>query len=397
MGKIMSFRLSIKTLFCLTVFLVPALCTGQVIKHPDSGQRLSSRLEWAFGEVSRGNLTGEYWIGYSVSCLMGEYSWIYSTKKNTFHGNLNFGRNFKGQPLRDILSGKKPASSPAAGPKEVRQAAREALDRMENSPTGEKKVKKDVAVLFLFDSKDHKGRQSRNGPSEIVILNTDLPFEGRHHAVIWMGPAEENESISLLEEIFKKEKTDHLKKRLLTAVGLHSGSERAVSFLLSVFNGREAEDIRRTAAFELGDTSHPAALQPLWTAALKDKSIRIRKAATYALEDMKLPGAVDALIDIARHSDSREIRKAAVSTLGDIASRQAADELEKIVYSDDDTEVQKRAVSAIEDLPEEMGLPMLIKIAKTHPQPSIRKRAIACLGDSENPRALDTLIEILKK
>ncbi|MFH1946385.1 MAG: HEAT repeat domain-containing protein [Acidobacteriota bacterium] len=329
----MRFKPSIITLLLLALFTIPVLCSGQVIKLADSQNNLAGRVEEARLEASRRDFSGGFWIGYSVPCLMGEYSFIYSTKNNTVYGNFHFRGIGDGPALKDILSGKSSLSTAAAGSQDVRKVAEEALNRMDNPQFLEKKVLKDVAVLFLFNLNGKTGEKGSRSPVEIAILNTDLPFKTGDHTLIWMGEAEADDSLSLLVDIFRRAKEEDLKKRLLTAVGLHRDSERAVDFL----------------------------------------------------------------IEIAGKADSREIRKAAVSTLGDIASHRAAEELGNLVYTDDDTEVQKRAVSAIEDLPTDMGLPLLIKIAKSHPKSLIRKRAISCLGDCDDPRALDALIDILKK
>ncbi|MFC2158661.1 HEAT repeat domain-containing protein [Acidobacteriota bacterium] len=364
----------------------------QVKHHSDPEAPLKQRWQWGIAEAARNQFNRGFWIGYSIKILMGEHSYYISTDDHTMYGHFSPGYGIKGTPLEEILSGKL-SKSQLSGEEQVKIVAREALERAENPNQPEKKVWKDVGILFKYDSPKDKNKE----PSSFRISNLEVPFESKGLPIIWLGHSKDSDSLVMAQEFYKKFKSERWKKRIISLIGSHSDSETVVPLLIDILNSKQSVELRKRAASELGDHAHPEALQLLHKTAMADRSVDVRRRAASSLEDMELDGAVDALVEIARKADHRDVRRSAISALGDKASQRAASVLEDLVYEDDDTEIQKRAVSALEDLPPELGIPVLIKVAKSHPKLSVRKRAINTLGDSEDPRALETLIELLKR
>ena len=389
-----SCSISASLIVLLAVFGLTAVDSHalQVSKHTDANVPLKERWQWGMKEAAQSRFEAGFWIGYSLKVLMGEHSYYVATDDHSFYGHFNFRYGVKGEPLDQILSGK--ATGPQiSGEEQVKVIAREALERAENPEWREKKVWKDVALLFRYISP--KGRNPE--PSSFRISNLEVPFDREGLPIVWLGPSTDEDSLEIVSGFYKRFESDRWKKRMISVMGGHSDSERVVPLLIDILNSRQSVELRKRAASELGDHAHPDALRILHKTAMADRSLDVRKRAAYGLEDMELEGAVDALVEIARKADSRDVKRAAISALGDKASQRAAAELENIIYDDDDTEVQKRAVSALEDLPPDLGIPVLIKVAKTHPKLPVRKRAIHTLGDSDDPRALETLIELLMR
>ncbi len=367
----------------------PLLSFSQVFYHPHPAADLSERWDWARQEAGKHELKNGFWIGYSIKRLMWEHQYICSTDEHTISSSY-FPNFLRGESLEKILSGEV-SYTPLSDEEKVRLEARRVLAELEEKDKPERKVWKDVAILFRFSS------NSSRIPETFRVSNLYLPFDPEGLPIFWLDKAEDAQSISILSEIYESANSEKLKKRTLTVAGLHGTSDQAVSFFEKVLTGKEPDALRARAALELGDQDHERAVKLLHQAALNDRSYEVRKRSVFGLEDIELPSAADALIDLAQNCKEGEIRKRAIDCLADIASKKTAAALKDIAYKDDDTDIQKRAVYALEDLPRSEGIPYLIDIAKTHHNLTVRKAAIYCLGDSADPRALQALIDIIKK
>lgn len=366
------------------------LSSSEIIRHPQPGDKLESRWNWAIDNAGKQKPKNGYWVAYSIKKMMGEFTYYATTGTYMYSTNHPSSSLFRGQTLEEMVYGRR--SVPKMSDEEqIKSIAKQALEERKNPHRPQRQVEKDVAILFKF-----LGNASKT-PEKIRFTNLTVAFDPGERPVYWLDKSEDAESFEFLRQMYAKVKNEDLKKRVLSAVGFHTSSDLVVPFLVNIVKSREVEKIRGRAASELGDHDTKQSLTVLVETARNDRSLYVRKRAVYGLEDQKQPEAVDGLIDLARNANHRDIRKSAISALGDIASRKAVAALEDFVYDDDDTEVQKRAVYALEDLPNNEGVPLLIKIARSHPKTKIRKSAIYCLGDSGDPRALETLISLIKK
>lgn len=381
-------KLALTTFLVLLAAAFPSSIFSQVFHHQDPSANLSERWDWAMQEATKQKLKAGFWIGYSIKRLMWEHHYICSTDEHTIV-STHFPNFLRGDTLEKILSGKVTYTT-LSDEEKVKLQAKRALADLEEEGKHERKVWKDVAILYKF------GSYSSQVPVTFRASSLDLLFDPEGLPIFWLDKAEEEQSISILSNLYERTSSGKHKKRVITIVGLHGTSDYAVSFLEKVLISSEPDTLRARAALELGDQDHERAVMLLHQAAKNDRSYEVRKKSVYGLEDIKLPSAADALIDIAQNGKDREIRKRAVDCLADIASKKVAAALKGIAYKDGDTEIQKRAVYALEDLPDDEGIPYLIDIAKTHHKVAIRKAAIYCLGDSDDPRALRALIEIIK-
>jgi hypothetical protein len=382
-------KLAIFSLLVLLIAAFPSVIFSQVFHHPNPTAPLIERWDWAVQEAGKQKLKHGFWIGYSIKRLMWEHQSMYSTDEHTI-SSTHLPNFLKGDSLEKILSGEV-TYTPLSEEEKVKLEARRALAELEKKGKHERKVWKDVAILYKF------GSNSSRIPETFRVGNLYLPFDPEGLLIFWLDKAEIAQSISIMNNLYESTNREKLKKRVITIVGLHGTSDQAVSFLEKVLKSSEPDTLRARAASELGDQDHERAVKLLHQAANNDRSYEVRKKSVYGLEDISLPSAADALIDIAQNSKEGEIRKRAIDCLADIASKKTAAALKDIAYKDGDTDIQKRAVYALEDLPDNEGIPYLIDIAKTHHKVTVRKAAINCLGDSEDPRALQALIEIIKK
>lgn len=433
----------------LFILILSKLSFSQsVIKHPNPTATLDQRWEWALKESKDSKFKEGCWIGYSIQRLMGENSHI-----GAFHSPPQAGE----VPLVEIIYGKKDQSQEkkVSDEQTIKEAAEQALKKLESGKYPEEKVLKDVAILFEFDNK-----ASPAAIEAIHISNLSLHVDLENKPLIWLGAADHAQSIPLLEQIYKNVSTSETKEKLVTAVGIHEPIDLVGSFLEKVLLSNDPDDVRENAAFWLGQQDTERALKILLKTAQADRSGDIREKAVFGISQIKIAGATDALIylaeqadddevrekaifwlgqregektlkflvkvaksdpssdvrekavfaisqmkseeatdeliDLAYHAKENNVREKAIFWLGQKASKKVVEALEDVVSKDDDQEVQKHAVFALAQLPDHRGVPNLIKIARTHPSREVRKRAIFWLGQSVDPRALEALVEMVK-
>ena len=374
------------TLFFVTGFALSAWVFSQepaVYKIDAPEKTLEKRLEQGFQKARAQNIKGSFWIAYSISKLMPENVYYFSWSGMTGMGHWS---HFPSEPtLEDLLQGR---MNPINSEQELKEYTQEVINRMDRKKFPE--VQKKIAVLFK-----HKSVSSQ--PQEICLCSLDFPFELDDCPLVWLGEAEDEESLRMLWSVYQDSYQISLKEDVINAVGMHGASESVIPLLESVLNKAKEPKLREEAASELGDHNHLKAVKLLLRTAMQDQNLEVREEAASALEDIDLSESVDALITIARKSPDISVKEEAVEALAEKASARIAEELNRLASEETETvRLQRIALEALEDLDGNQGLPYIIKIAKNHSNPWVRKSAIEILGDFQDPRALQALIEILK-
>lgn len=366
-------RVTHPILFVLFVLACESGAQG-IIQCPDQNLPLGERWKWATREGARQAGGKELWVGYCIERLMNEDSFMNS-------GNFWSGRMESRRSIYDLLSG---------------DSARHAEGRRmwggmrRNNIV---KVMKEVAILFRIS-----GSPSDNGSvRKLDVSNMELSVDLRNKPLVWLGRAEDDQSVGLLKDLFVRQSTDVLKKDLLTAIGIHQNSGEVFPFLAGVLKGEEADDIRSQAAFWLGQQNHSEGLALLIVAAQDDRSAKVKDQAIFGISQLSSDESTEALISLARKAKDAKVREKAAFWLGQKASAKAVATLESIIADDEVTDVQRQALYALAQIHTPEGVDRLIKIATTHQNPRIRKQAIQCLGQSDDSRALDALIAIVRK
>ncbi|MBE3131511.1 MAG: HEAT repeat domain-containing protein [Acidobacteria bacterium] len=354
---------------------------SRILRPAAESGTLEAKLTWALGEAPGAATGGVFWTGYCVERLMGENSHI---------GSFTDGGSGRDLTIAEILAGLKAAAAPSAAGDDLRGAARAALDEIERQGKPERKVLKELGVFLKYEA----GRPPVLG--EVRMSNLDLAFDFEGAPLFWLGKTSEEQSLSLIRALYGRRRGDKVREGLVAAAGCHGTLRLVVPFLETVLTGDGPDDLRRGAAFWVGQQNDPDGLRLLVRTALGDKSEEVREGAVFSISQVELPAAVDELIVLARSADLRDVRKQAVFWLGQMASEKSGKALEEFARKDGDIEIQEQAVFALSQLPDNQGVDALIKLAKTHPDPRVRKKAVFWLGECDDPRALETLIAIIK-
>ena len=342
---------------------------------------LATKVDRAVGDASGSAAGRAFWVGYSIDRLMGEDSHI---------GSFTDGPGSRDATIADILSGRSGPASSAEASEDIRKAAQAAVEKIDRKGKPEKKVVKELGFFLKF------------GPDKAPLLagfemsTLDLSFDFEGAPLYWLGKAPEAESLGLVSSLYGRNRGEEVCKGLIAAAGCHGTAGLALPFLGRVIGGDGTDELRKDAAFWVGQLNDPQGLRLLVKTARSDKSEEVREGAVFGISQVELPVAVDELIALARGAEKRDVRKQAVFWLSQMATGKAGGVLEEIARKDGDFEIQEQALFALSELPDHQGVDALIKLAKTHPDPRIRKKAVFWLGECDDPRALDAIIAIIK-
>ncbi|MBI1808234.1 MAG: HEAT repeat domain-containing protein [Ignavibacteria bacterium] len=354
----------------------------KVVRHPDSNTQLIDRWKWARVEAESRKFSNGYWIGYSIQRLM-QRNWSIGT---------HFSDERRNHPsLAEVITGQKEVDirSLKASGQNLTIVGNQII--IEDETGRHEKVMKEIGILFHFP------RDRADQTNQVIVSNLSLIVDLEGAPLLWLGGADEEESVAFLHDQFTSSRSDEVKEQLIAAIGLHEKSKKVFTTLREALTGSETNEVREEAAFWLGQMNTDEALKLLVHTVETDRSDDIREKAIFAISQMEGELALDALIGIARKNPDSEVRTKAMFWLGQKASEKAVATLRDIAYSEEETDVQKSALFALTQLPDHTGTDELIKIAKTHPNPKVRKEAIFWLGQcDDDPRALETLIEIVK-
>jgi len=379
----------------LSVLVVIALAAGpaagdggranrppaEILRPPAESATLDAKSDWALQASAKYGTGRGFWVGYSIERLMGENSHI---------GYITNGGSGRDLTIAEVLAGLKVTAISSSAKEDLSGAARAALDEIERQGKPEKQVLKDLGLFLKFEA----GKPPVL--TEAHVSNLDLAFDFEGAPLFWLGKTPEEQSLALIRALDGPDRGDKVREGLIAAAGCHGSPRLVVPFLEGILNGKASDELRKDAAFWIGQQDDPAGLRLLVKAARGDKSEEVREGAVFSISQVELPEAADELIALARSAEARDVRKKAVFWLGELASEKAGKALEEFARKDGDIEIQEQAVFALSQLPDNQGVEALIKLAKTHPDPRVRKKAVFWLGECDDPRALETLIAIIK-
>jgi hypothetical protein len=343
---------------------------------------LTAKIDRSLSEAGKSAAAGRpFWVGYAVDRLIGENSHVGSYSGDRWTGELS---------IADILAGKTRAEAGQSGAGTVREAASAALDRLDRPDGPEKKVVKPLGLFLQYQD----GKSLSLVKCRMSDLDLSLDFEGM--PLYWLGKAPDVESLALIEGLYGRSRGGEIREDLLAAAGCHGAPRLVLPFLEKILTGDGPDELRKDAAFWIGQQNDAAGLALLSKAARSDRSEEVREGAVFGISQVELPAAVDEIISLARGAEKHDVRKQAVFWLSQMAAKKSGDVLEKIAVEDADLEIQEQAIFALSELPDGQGLDALIRLARTHRDPRLRKKAVFWLGESEDPRALEALVAIVK-
>jgi HEAT repeat protein len=206
------------------------------------------------------------------------------------------------------------------------------------------------------------------------------------------------ESVALLSGLVAQPRAGRSGRTLdegaLSAIALHA--DASADAALDRFVAREQPlELRRQAAFWLGQARGAHGYEVLRRLVRDDEDSRFREHAVFSLSQSREPGAVDAIVAVAKRDPDGHVRGQALFWLAQTAARRAPGTIQAALDDDPEVEVKKKAVFALSQLPRDEGVPLLIGVARSHRNPEVRRQAMFWLGQSRDPRALAFFEDVL--
>lgn len=376
-----TFRHTSTALFLFFLALaLPQQGGAQAVKiHPNESETLAMRMDWAAQQKSRGE---GYWVGYHINRLMSPNSWI---------GSIG-GKNWNRRKSLYALIGQEDREKEL--PDELKEdlgfSMTGTMHFGKNKRISEVRVMRDIAILMYV-------KKNRKEPTDLKISNMSLGVDLENRPLIWLGMAENDESVQMLQEIYHATEHKDIKSDLLSAISLHENKARQLAFLAQVLSDEKRPDLREDAAFWVGQLDMPEGLAVLKKVIANDQSMDVREHAVFSMSEMSSEEALEALIELAQNGRQKPVREKAIFWLSQHASKNAIQVIEEIVMDDKDRAIQEQAVFALSQFPADESVPRLIEIAENHQSVEVRKKAIFWLGDSGDPRAVDALISLARR
>ena len=371
--------------YLIVLFVITSavlLHAQQVIRIENLPSDLSEQFNEAF---NRGETFKDFWIGYSI---------MRNSDREVMIGSFYFDDKYQPVTLHDIIMNTQKAidyfshSSQTNGGKFSGRSF-----RMINGTSINDKGTPDreTAILFRYD----KNSKSVNDFREIDISSLSRYYDLLGYPLIWLGKQDNKKSVDFLFSFYKKVNEIKSKKKLIAAIGVHTGQHSVTPFLKNIILSKADSKLRKNVGFWLGLQNNREALATLTQVVNDDPVLAVKKNAVWGIGYIQLPESIDELVYIAKHNSEREVRRNAIYALGNKAVKKAEKALKDFVDNNPDIEIKKTAVYALANSSKD-AIPYLIKIAKTNPSLEVRKSAIYSLGNSEDARALNALIELAK-
>jgi hypothetical protein len=259
--------------------------------------------------------------------------------------------------------------------------------------SGTVRLEGDGEMLVLF-------RAEAGGVQKIRVFSRSCGLDAGGLAFQWLTDVRAKESIALLASFVPTGALDREQRRLadgaISAIALHE--DAAADDQLERFASSDhAEELRKKAAFWMGNARGRRGYEALRKLAREDPSDKVREHVAFALTQSKEAEATSAIVDLARNDRSTRVRGQALFWLAQKAGERASQTIASAIEQDPETEVKKKAVFALSQLPRDEGVPLLIRTARTNRNPEVRKQAFFWLGQSKDPRALRFFEEVLAR
>jgi len=166
---------------------------------------------------------------------------------------------------------------------------------------------------------------------------------------------------------------------------------RGTSALSQALSGDTSVEVRRMAAWALGQVEDASAVSALG-AALDDEDQEVRTTALWALGQIESPEAVEPLARVLGSPDP-ESRRTAAWALGQIESREAVAPLAAALH-DEDPEVRDQVVWALGQIESDEAVRPLTPLLRD-PSPQVRQQVAWALGQIESEEATEALAAVL--
>lgn len=210
----------------------------------------------------------------------------------------------------------------------------------------------------------------------------------RKNAISALARYSNNEALSQLQSLYKKEENTDIKKRIISSMSTDRFGDAAGAFFLQVARDTgENRDARKHAISRLslgGAIAHRLGLIDLYDGET-DRDIKFR--ILNALAQMNLPASREKIIEIARHESNTDQRKRAIRSL-DHHDEETVSLMTSFYDAEQSTDVRATILDILGASQHADATAKLIDISRQTTSDKLREKATYWLGKSNDPRAV---------
>lgn len=244
----------------------------------------------------------------------------------------------------------------------------------------------------LFYLLDHKSLEISN--IKLTHLYKESKFND--YPVYWFGEVDNSESFNYLSAIIDNDK--YQKKIIKPAVFVLSLHEhpKVISRLTQVASNYQSFDIRKSAAFWLGQIAKEESLEALTQLFKTEENSEMKEKLVFSISQHHSERVIKQLTQIAQNDNDLEVREKAIFWLGQIDREESLDTLKELLENERNRKVKAKIVFAISQHKSESAAPILIEVAENDPDREVRKKAVFWLGQMAGKKTLDALSNIVE-
>jgi hypothetical protein len=237
-------------------------------------------------------------------------------------------------------------------------------------------------VAFLFALPAGQGREERIVATRLRSLWAPVDLGGA--PLVWLGDAEDTESVALLERIFARVQSPGVRTEFGPMVAIHSDTRVALPVLRRIVGGDLPEDVRTEAIAWIGyQLPDPGVAEVLAEVFVREASYAVLDEAVGALDPAEAirSGLLDRLVDLLRDHPDPRARALLAETLEAYDHPRAVAALEAAARHDPAPGVRLEAVDALADASTRRAAEALARIAIDAGDPIVRKEATEHLNE----------------
>jgi len=237
--------------------------------------------------------------------------------------------------------------------------------------------------------------EAQNAVDPLIRALRDAAVDVRANSAWALGRIENGRALQPLVGIFG-DNDEKVRLAAVAAVGHMDDSTSSIPALIRVLRQDASPNVRRVAAWALGNLEARDGVSALIDALARDSDARVREMSAWALGNIEDRRAVPALGTALRGDSEDRVRETAVWSLGNIEDRSAM-EILAAATGDRNPNVRGTAAWAIGNMDEEgtrapAGLLRLLSDENT----DVRLKAAWALGQLEDSNAISAIRDALK-
>lgn len=224
----------------------------------------------------------------------------------------------------------------------------------------------------------------------------DLKRKFEEYPGFWFGQADNRDSFdNLAQTIDSKNYRKNIVDPAIFVLSLHE-HPAVIPYLADLAGGERYFDIRKSAAFWLGQIPKEESFDALVKLFAKEKDREMKEKLVFSIGQHKSDKSIGQLAKIAGSDEDFEIREKAIFWIGQNDREASLELLQKILKEAPATELKEKVVFSISQHRSEKAVPILIDIAKNEPNREVREKAIFWLGQMAGKKTLQVLGDIVE-